>query len=307
MLYALFKDDQMLATKNKDGVYELKLEYPAVFPYVLKLGTKGEFTPTDLAMELVKDGHDLVNGFDQILKTADYLGIPIKDRFTLIRDLEDKVANYNKQVEDTRVALEKEFCALYFQLANHLKAYASKANNGDQHYQYFHPIDINGPLIATMLMNLSEIKPTIEVCFRGIWPNISRFQMEPLVQEFKHSKDLTSETLLERTCAAKPKMFVSMFKKYIVPILAVPFRQHCMLEYYNVNIQHEYKYVPPPPLQFDHRGNIVTQSPKSKIPVMFTVTFLRVEKPLAKDETTEVTLNEEGTETVEMEAEAIGK
>ncbi|KAI3658961.1 hypothetical protein MP638_006337 [Amoeboaphelidium occidentale] len=309
MLCALLKDDQMLTTKNKDGVYELKLDYPAMFPYALKLGTDEAYTPTDLAMELVKGEHDLVKGFDQVWVTVDYLGFRISKEFVGLCDLLDTAAIYRNEVAGTRIVLEKEFCGLYFQLAKHLRTYASNAKNGDQYHQYFNRINIEGPFAVELVMSLHEITPTIEVCFAGIWPNIEPFKMEPLVKEFKHSKDVPSETLLEIAYSARPKLFISLFKKYIVPILAVPFQNLCMLEDYSVTIQHKFKDAPPPAQNNRAYRDPVPQSPvpKSKRPLKLVVTFSRLEKPQATSETPEITPNETIIETVDNKAESIGK
>jgi hypothetical protein len=134
--------------------------------------------------------------------------------------------------------------------------------------------------------------------------------MEPLVKEFKNSKDVASETLLELAYSARPKLFVSMFKQYIVPILAVPFQNLCKLKDYTVNIHHKFKDASPPVQIYDKYGDQIVEAPDptgSKRPVMLTVTFSCLEKPQATSETPENTPNKAAAEIVVMGAEAIGK
>lgn len=98
MLQALLKEDQPMSTKNGKGQYELTLDHPKLFPFVLQELDKGQASPGELHETCKEDGDTVIETMQNYVDLADYLGITITGAAAKHRRLEGN--SYKKRLLD---------------------------------------------------------------------------------------------------------------------------------------------------------------------------------------------------------------
>ncbi|KAI3661123.1 hypothetical protein MP638_000460 [Amoeboaphelidium occidentale] len=79
LLYNLLKDDQAMATKNKNGQYVLTLDYPEYFEQALTYVETDHFSSYKVYSATKDNGLNLCDSMNAFASTLNYLGFPVPE------------------------------------------------------------------------------------------------------------------------------------------------------------------------------------------------------------------------------------